>query len=633
MKKTSLTSPEKSHLYLLENGLILFFLTLKSCFFYHYIKLERFALVMTTATISIFLFLFIMKRSTSKRSPSNLLFPLYIVASVIMMIDRMYFAYFNKLPSILALQMVKYLGAVTSSVADIFNLSHAAYIIDLPILLLYLLFWRKKAAFILRRSRFRKPKHNWSKISIGTASGLLAGCLLFIGVQAFDDDFRFTYLKNELFSYHIVDMISVVGKQAAQNNIDPADYIQVIAPANDDADVNASGDRLNGIAQGMNLVNIQVEAMQAFVLGRTYNGQEITPFLNSLLASNTIFFDNYYYQIGGGNTSDAEFAVNNSLFTPESEAAYVKYTTNDYYGLPFILKDNGYSGAYAFHGYNGDFWNRREAYVYQGFDAFYAKEDLSQDDILGLGISDKSFFTQALDIMETFEEPFYTFMVTLSSHHPYDLPESLWQLELDPVHENTLFGDYLQTMRYVDEALKLFFDGLKEKGLYDNTVVTIYGDHFGLPNYDWYSKYYMTEWLGHEYYEADMYNVPLIIHIPGLGESQTCSITGGHVDYLPTILYLFGYTNTKSVMFGQNLLTATSGITYEQTHMARGSFISDDIIFVYPQNGILSNAVAYDKATGKIISSAGYEKISAAAIKAYEDCNALLIRNAVVLKP
>ena len=85
-------------------------------------------------------------------------------------------------------------------------------------------------------------------------------------------------------------------------------------------------------------------------------------------------------------------------------------------------------------------------------------------------------------------------------------------------------------------------------------------------------------------------------------------------------------------MFGQNLITASSGVTYEQTHMARGSFISDDVIFVYPQTGIMINAIAYDKHTGEIIPSTGYEKISEAAIKAYEDCNALLEKNAVVLK-
>ena len=104
------------------------------------------------------------------------------------------------------------------------------------------------------------------------------------------------------------------------------------------------------MAEGRNVFIIQVEALQNFVIGTSYEGQEIMPNLNAMIANDTIYFNNYSYQIGGGNTSDAEFAVNNSLFAPESEAAYVKYENNDFYGLPFLLKNSGYTGAHAFHG-------------------------------------------------------------------------------------------------------------------------------------------------------------------------------------------------------------------------------------------------------------------------------------------
>jgi phosphoglycerol transferase MdoB-like AlkP superfamily enzyme len=97
------------------------------------------------------------------------------------------------------------------------------------------------------------------------------------------------------------------------------------------------------------------------------------------------------------------------------------------------------------------------------------------------------------------------------------------------------------------------------------------------------------------------------------------------------MLYLLGIENKKSVMFGQNLLTAKSGVVYEETHMARGSFISDDIIFYYPDNGILVNAVAIDRRTGEPVPSAGYEDIIASARKVYSDCDALLRNNKVVI--
>ncbi len=142
------------------------------------------------------------------------------------------------------------------------------------------------------------------------------------------------------------------------------------------------------------------------------------PNLNAMIANDTIYFNNYSYQIGGGNTSDAEFAVNNSLFAPESEAAYVKYENNDFYGLPFLLKNSGYTRAHAFHGYEGSFWNRRKAYVKQGFDDFTALEDFEQTDMFPMGLSDKETFRQSLEKIKTYEEPFYSFMITVSSHLP-----------------------------------------------------------------------------------------------------------------------------------------------------------------------------------------------------------------------
>ena len=199
MKKSKLTDPPKSNLYLIECGVILILLTLKSYFFNQYIKLGSFSLVMTAATVAIFAVFFLVRKLTSKKSPAPPLFALYITASLLMVIDRMYFAYFNKLPGILALQLVEYLGTVSSSVADIFNLSHALYLIDLPILLLYLLLWRRKAAFALRKTKFKSCRRNLSKFSAGVASGILAGCMVFIGCTLMSEHFHISYFCLSLY--------------------------------------------------------------------------------------------------------------------------------------------------------------------------------------------------------------------------------------------------------------------------------------------------------------------------------------------------------------------------------------------------------------------------------------------------
>lgn len=607
----------------------------KSVYFYICIKIGLFSPIFAAASTTFLIIIFIIVYLINKRAGTITLFILYSLLSLLMCVDVVYFAYFNKLPSIVVAKMITLLTDVDTSVLSLVTLDRMVMLIDIPLWFLW------KVNFNFRQSdqnqtwffpslgrftnKVRRKKFSFKKF-FNTLIILLIVCIVVMSSALMRSDFTYEYFKNEILMYHLLDIYEVYFYEKEERVVNPSDYLYVYSAEEKDSPY-------YGIAEGKNLIVIQVEAMQAFILNREYNGQVITPFLNELLKGDTVYFDSYYYLIGGGNTSDAEFAVTNSLYAPDAEAAYIKYEENDFYGLPWILKDNGYSGAYVFHGYNGDFWNREIAYVKQGFDDYISGEDFDQIDVVGnlQRLSDREFFSQSVDIMATYEEPFYSFMITLSSHHPYNIDEKYHFLSLKEEHKGTLFGNYLESMRYVDYALEQFFENLKESGLYENSVIVIYGDHFGLPNYDWYSKYYMTELLGHNYYENDMFNVPLIIHIPGSGVNETISTTGGHIDVSPTLLHLFGIENRKSVMFGNNLFTAKSGILYQQTHMERGSFISDDVIYSIAQNGIDLNNKTYDKKTGKVISSVPYRSISSKAKDIILDCMAILDDNAVIV--
>ncbi|MFQ9799748.1 MAG: sulfatase-like hydrolase/transferase [Clostridia bacterium] len=114
------------------------------------------------------------------------------------------------------------------------------------------------------------------------------------------------------------------------------------------------------MAKGRNLIVVQLESFQNFLIGASYEGQVITPNLNRLLQEDTLYFDHYYQQIGKGSTSDAEFASQNSFLPVMYGQSYTRFMDNAFYGLPWIMRENGYS-ATAFHGYVGEFWNRDEA--------------------------------------------------------------------------------------------------------------------------------------------------------------------------------------------------------------------------------------------------------------------------------
>ena len=608
-----------SWLYAPELAVLFVFFFLKVIFFYQYIKIGSVSIWFTFFTCAVTLLIAFAGVFLFRISPFTAYFTVYTAMCFVMTVDRLYFAYFRKLPGLKLLQFASQLGAVEGTVNSVIGFSHIIYMLDIPLIIIYIVNLRGK---LLERTRLSEKKRSSFFRTTAVSSLILsAAMLLTLPIAGAAGTLKASYLGSELIVYHGTDFINLFDDGKTEVDFDPLELIGT----------DRDGSVFKGIARGRNLIVIQVESMQELVVGSSVNGQEITPCLNELIGSDTLYFDNYYYLVGGGNTSDAEFAFNNSLYAPEGLSAYTEYTENDYNGLPFILKQNGYTGAYVFHGYVKDFWNREAAYPYQGFDYYYSADDYVADEIIDMGVSDMSFFRQTAEKLTTLEQPFYAFTITLSSHNPFVIPDELNTLVLPTEYEDTMFGNYLEAMHYTDSAIGYFIGLLKENGIYDNSIIVIYGDHFGVVNngeeYD-----LISDFVGHGYYEGDIFRIPFIIHIPGMGASETISVAGSHIDALPTLLDLFGITNDRSVMFGQNLLTAKSGIVYEQMHVPIGSFITDSIFYVYPASGILSNAVAFDLSTGNVTDPGDVDDIVDAAIKAHQRCKALLDNNAVIIK-
>ena len=613
---------------LTESAILAVMLFIKLSVFSKYIKLGSYSLPIALSTlflvISAYALIFVFRR----RPPILFLAITYAVTSTLMFIDALYFSYLGKLPSFSALSIAGNLAAVTDTLFALISLMHVLLIADIILILMYCITVRpmiKKR--ILRSAEFSKKISKKLPLIISLcAAVLIFGVTFSVMVSG---GLKAKHLKNELYTYHLTDLYSVLFKPEKEVAIDA-----ITQPSASETSI------YHGIAEGRNVITIQVEALQNFIIGFTYNGQLIAPNLTMLANESSLYFDNYCYQIGGGNTADAEFTVNTSLYAPDDTAAYIKYCDGEtnFYTLPMILKDNGYSGAHAYHGYEGEFWNRRQAYSeMMGFDSFHAMEDLDSSEIVGIGISDSSVYEQMVKDLADETEPFYAMVVTLSSHHPYYMSDAEMRAEVTllPEHEKTLFGHYLESMRYVDTAIGELIEMLKAAGIYENCIINIYGDHMALPNYDATSKEIMTEYVGHEYYLGDMFNVPLIMHIPGMENGRTVSTVCGHVDFLPTLLDLLGIENTKSVMFGQNILTAESGFVAEQTHIGRGSFITDEYVYLFPTNGIEDNAELYDLKTGERIFDYDHDEIamlSAASKSAIESCLSMIEQNKILIE-
>ena len=616
MKKTNTPTVSNSVFFSLLSVLLF----IKSYSFYSHISLDKFPPAFAAATLAIFVAAHLVVSLLSKKAADIVSFSVYALFSVVMAVDAVYFSYVSKLPSVAMLGMANQLGDITDTIQKLVKPRDIFLLCDLPLWVLYAVdrdILRRKTE---RFTRFRALLSKEVRISASSAAqgAVIAICSLFV---VFFPDFEPEYMINELFCYHAVDIVSTLSESGGNYTVNKSLYT---SPDYSDSEY-------YGIARGRNVFIIQVEAMQNFVIGAEYNGQEIMPNLNSLIAGDSFYFKNYYYQIGGGNTSDAEFGVNNSLFAPESDAAYVKYEKNTYHGLPYLLKDNGYSGAHVFHGYTGSFWNRENAYVYQGFDDYTSLEDFREIDPFPMGISDKEMFRQSMEHIKTYKEPFYAFYITLSSHYPYAIPLKDREIVLDEEDEGTLFGLYIQVMNYTDRAIGTFIEQLKEAGLYENSVFVFYGDHYALSNTDESNASRFKKMLGRSYTVYDVFNVPLIMHIPGSGVCETLEVAGGHLDVLPTLLCLLGITNDKAVMFGQNLLAAENGFVCEQTHLGIGSFISDEVFFSKPHNNIKSRYDAYARGTMERLDPDLFKKQSDEAEKRIKDCAKLLADNDVLL--
>ena len=530
-------------------------------------------------------------------------FGLYVLLTILMFCDVTHNAYFSGYISLKLIASAKFLGDAGDAVIAVIRPEFWLLLLDLPLVALSIV-------KIRREEWLSSVRKEWF------SAVLLLAAVFFLVFGSVSTSSTLRSVGNlEFFSVRVKDLLETTTSFGSQQAELDEESVYLVEEDQEDS--------LFGIAEGRNLIVIQMEALQNFVINREYEGQEITPNLNRLIRQEgTIYFDRYYMQIAAGNTSDAEFATNNSIYGSEKSYTYELYKENTFRGLPVLLKERGYS-TIAMHGYDGDFWSRKAMYPSQGFDRFIDDKGYNPSVIHGWGILDEEFFVQSVEYLKVQPRPFYCFMVSLTNHTPFVMDKKYCRLQLSAKHEGTRFGNYLNSTAYSDYAIGVLLDALKEADLYENSVITIYGDHFGLAQRDENNEELMTEFLGKPYRFDAMANVPLIIHIPGEDINNTYSIAGGQIDFLPTMAYLMGFEELDTVYFGQNLLTAEKGFVAQTRYAPRGSFITDDIVFMMSFDMVFENSRAWAIDTGEEVPLDGLQSLaerSIALIAASEKC-------------
>jgi lipoteichoic acid synthase len=490
--------------------------------------------------------------------------------SFLLYANILFYRFFNDFITLPTLTQTQNFGDVSGSVTTLLKPYDFLFFIDIIIL---------AALLVLRFVKIDANDMNRGKVAalfsmalaISSANLALAETdrpqLL---TRGFDRNYIVKYLG--MYNYTIYDAVQSTKASAQRVLASSDDITEVINYTKSNyAEPNPA---YFGAGKGMNVIYLHLESMQNFLINYKLNGEEVTPFLNSLTKDkNTLYFDNFFHQTGQGKTSDAEFMLENSLYGLSQGSAYTTKGLNTYEAAPAILGQQGYTSA-VFHGNSGSFWNRNEIYKSFGFNKFFDSNyyQIDSKDLAEYGLMDKPFYEQSIPLLESLPQPFYTKFITVSNHYPYPINKEDATIAPGTTGDKSVDG-YFQTARYADEGLKQFFDYLKKSGLYDHSIIVMYGDHYGISEN--HNKA-MEQVMGKEitpFENAGLQRVPLFIRVPGM-EGGVNHEYGGQIDLLPTLLHLLGTDTKEYVQFGTDLLSKQHD---DVVPFRNGGFVSSTI--------------------------------------------------------
>ena len=553
-----------------------------------------------------------------------------IVFTLKEVINSVYYTFYTSFASFGELGTAGQTETVMSSVYDRLKLTDLIYII-FPFIFYFIHKKLLRTAYYNFMSFVEKGK----KMCMVT---LLVGCLFlaYTFVTASGTDYSrlakqwnrvYVVERFGLVLYQINDLVQTLTPRfSSLFGYDEAAQSFIEYFTSEDIDEYDGENKYTGILEGYNIVFIHMEGMQTYLMDVEFNGVEATPNLNRL-AEEGMFFSRFYPQVSIGTSSDTEFTLTTSLMPAASGAVFTSYYDREYITIPKLLKEKGYY-TFSMHGNYASMWNRATVHPLLGYDDMYFEESYtynkdSEDpnnlEYINLGISDKTFFSQVVPIIENIEENNTNYMgtiITLSNHSPfvyldkygeYDMSTTYQECDevtglCEDVTTNYLYGtdvgNYIMSSHYADEALGEFFNYVNNSDAFDNTVFVLYGDHDAklsrnevnyLYNYDYRTGELKSEddptYIPYDEYDHELNkNTPLIIWTKN---SELRRQLHGKIDYvmgmydvMPTIGNMVGIENEFAM--GHDIFN-----------------IKENNYVVFPNGNFVTNYVYYNNSTSE----------------------------------
>ncbi len=507
----------------------------------------------------------------------------FMTASILMttvcIINSIYFTYYSSFASVsllsTSLQVINVADAVTENVMQLRDFIYLWQ--PLVVLFVHFSLNKKNYYYIVEKVEKGKARLLGTVVASLVILGAFSLTLSSLEISRLEKQWNreFLVMKFGIYTYQINDIVrSLEPKINAAFGYDEA--ARKVRLYYEENKKEPAVNKYTNMFEGKNLLMIHAESIQQFVFDLSFNDLEVTPNLNRL-AKEGLNFSNFYSQVGVGTSSDTEFTLNTSLMPSTSGTVFVSYWNREYITIPKLLKEKGYY-SFSMHGNKGDMWNRMVMHKELGYDRFYSKVDYEIDEIIGLGLSDKSFFKQSINKIKQISQnhnKYYGTLIMLSNHTPFNDVDEYGEFPVDmkvtvvneetgveeeiiaPYMEGTDLGNYLKSVHYADEALGELMTGLDEQGLLENTVIVIYGDHDArlsksdydrLYNYDPYTNSIKAKtdptYIPIDYYQYELNRkVPLIIWSREEKLSKEIKKVMGMYDVLPTLGNMFGFNS------------------------------------------------------------------------------------------
>lgn len=502
-----------------------------------------------------------------------------ILLTLICIINTVYYSNYISFASISLLKTASELGGYTDAVFEnILEIKDFIFLIQIFVLTFVHIQLKRKGYY-----EKVKEVENGKVRFLNTLVGALITLGFFISMLTSTDISRLNKQWNRssivmefgIYIYQANDLVSSI-KTTVNEMFGYDDAYKTFREYYESKEVSETSNKYTNLFKGKNVIVIHGESLQAFTMNLKFNGKELTPNLNKL-AKEGINFSNFYAQESVGNSSDSEFTSLTSLLPSSSGTVFMNYFNRDYETILKLLKEKNYY-TFSMHANNGSAWNRSVTYKYLGYDDFYYyTKDYEIDEKIGLGLSDKSFFRQSVEIIKGINSThsnWYGTLVMLTNHTPFsdindftdykvnhtttvENEETLEQeVVTDDWLEGTKMGNYLKSVHYADEAIGELINELDSSGLLDNTIIVLYGDHDCKLKQSEFKKLYDSEYykdvlidpndtvdgIDDFTYEINR-SVPFIIwskDIVNTKYSTNVSEVMGMIDVMPTLSNMLG---------------------------------------------------------------------------------------------